>query len=159
MGDGIMAVFGAPLEQDDHADRAVAAAREMVGPRLDRFNAWMAEQGFERRFAMGIGLHTGPVMAGNVGSEQRMEYTAIGDTTNTAARLEGMTKDSGTMLFISDATRARMRSGGDRLDPVGEVSVRGRQEGLFIWTIAAAAAGSAPQAADAPAPAGHDRAR
>jgi adenylate cyclase len=160
MGDGIMAVFGAPLDQDDHADRAVAAAREMVGPRLDRFNAWMAEQGFEHSFEMGIGLHTGPVMAGNVGSEQRMEYTAIGDTTNTASRLEGMTKDSGTMLFISDATRARMRSGGDRLDPLGEVSVRGRRQGLFIWTIAEAAArSSAEDSEPATARAGHDRAQ
>ena len=104
-------MFGAPLEQDDHADRAVAAAREMIGPRLDRFNAWLAEQGFEHSFEMGVGLNSGPVMAGNVGSEQRVEYTAIGDTTNTASRLEGMTKNSDAMLFISATTRERMRGG------------------------------------------------
>src|SRR5260370_30322915 len=67
MGDGIMAIFGAPLEQDDHADRAIVAAREMIGPRLQRFNAWLAEEGYDHRFEMGVGLNSGPVMAGNVG--------------------------------------------------------------------------------------------
>ncbi len=137
MGDGIMAVFGAPLEQPDHADRAVRAAAEMIGPRLERFNAWLAGQGFDRRFEMGVGLHSGPVMAGNVGSEQRMEYTAIGDTTNTASRLESMTKDSELMLFISEATRERMQSGRERLSFVGEVEIRGRVNKLSVWTLAA----------------------
>ena len=105
MGDGIMALFGAPLEQRDHADRALAAAREMLGPRLERFNQWMIEQGYPSGFRMGIGLHSGLVMAGNVGSDERLDYTAIGDTTNTASRLEGMTKGEPYMLFISDATR------------------------------------------------------
>ncbi|HEX4484509.1 MAG TPA: adenylate/guanylate cyclase domain-containing protein [Solirubrobacteraceae bacterium] len=135
MGDGIMAVFGAPLEQGDHADRAVLAAREMIGPRLDRFNAWLAEEGFDQHFAMGIGLNSGTVMAGNVGSEQRVEYTAIGDTTNTASRLEGMTKDSEAMLFISATTRERMRGPVDDLSPVGEVAIRGRVGTLAVWTI------------------------
>jgi adenylate cyclase len=135
MGDGIMAVFGAPLEQDDHADRAVAAAREMIGSRLDRFNAWLAEQGFGRSFEMGVGLHSGPVMAGNVGSEQRMEYTAIGDTTNTASRLESLTKDSEAMLFISASTRERMHGERDHLSLVGEVEIRGRVGRLSVWTI------------------------
>jgi adenylate cyclase len=136
MGDGIMAVFGAPLAQDDHADRAVAAAREMVGPRLARFNAWIAEQGFDRTFEMGVGLNSGPVMAGNVGSEQRVEYTAIGDTTNTASRLEGMTKDSDAMVFIADSTRERMRGSTAALSCVGEFDVRGRKGKLTLWTIA-----------------------
>jgi adenylate cyclase len=136
MGDGIMAVFGAPLAQDDHADRAVAAAREMVGPRLARFNAWIAEQGFDRTFEMGVGLNSGPVMAGNVGSEQRVEYTAIGDTTNTASRLEAMTKDSDAMVFIADSTRERMRGSTAALSCVGEFDVRGRKGKLTLWTIA-----------------------
>jgi adenylate cyclase len=135
MGDGIMAVFGAPLEAEDHADRAVAAAREMVGERLDRFNEWIASQGFDARFAMGVGVHSGPVMAGNVGSEERVEYTAVGDTTNTAARLESMTKDSGTMLFISGATKERLRRDTEGLSRFGEVEVRGREGTLEIWTI------------------------
>jgi adenylate cyclase len=140
MGDGIMAAFGAPLEQDDHADRALRAAREMIGPRLERFNAWLAEQGHESGFAMGVGLNSGPVMAGNVGSEQRVEYTTIGDTTNTASRLEGMTKGSGHMLFCAQSTRERMQ------DPlpadlvlVGELEVRGREAKLPVWTLAAEA--------------------
>jgi adenylate cyclase len=136
MGDGIMAVFGAPLEQDDHADRAVRAARELVGPRLESFNRWLADQGFDRSFEMGVGLNSGPVMAGNVGSEQRVEYTAIGDTTNTASRLEGMTKNSEAMLFISETTRERMHSGAERLVRVGDVEIRGRIAKLGVWTIA-----------------------
>jgi adenylate cyclase len=136
MGDGIMALFGAPLEQQDHADRAVAAAREMVGPRLERFNEWLSAQGFASGFEMGVGLNSGPVMAGNVGSEQRVEYTAIGDTTNTASRLEGMTKNSEAMLFIAAATRERMLNGADELVSVGEFEVRGRSAKLAVWTIA-----------------------
>jgi adenylate cyclase len=135
MGDGIMAIFGAPLEQDDHADRALVAAREMIGPRLDRFNAWLAEEGFDHTFVMGVGLNSGVVMAGNVGSEQRVEYTAIGDTTNTASRLEGMTKNSEAMLFISASTRERMRPAPDDLSLVGEVEIRGRTGTLAVWTI------------------------
>ncbi|HEX5224380.1 MAG TPA: adenylate/guanylate cyclase domain-containing protein, partial [Solirubrobacteraceae bacterium] len=138
MGDGIMAVFGAPLAQDDHADRALAAAREMAGPRLDRFNAWMESEGFGHTFRMGVGLHSGSVMSGNVGSEQRMEYTAIGDTTNTASRLEGMTKTAGVMVLISETTHARLRDGGgEGLVPLGRVEIRGRNEGLLVWSIAA----------------------
>ena len=135
MGDGIMAVFGAPLEQEDHADRALIAAREMLGPRLEHFNAWLKEQGHDHTFAMGVGLNSGTVMAGNVGSEQRVEYTAIGDTTNTASRLESMTKGSGTMLFVSATTQERMRTAPADLRPFGEVEIRGREAKLTVWTI------------------------
>ena len=140
MGDGIMAVFGAPLQQPDHADRALAAAAEMIGPRLAAFNAWIAEQGYEHTFKMGIGINSGPVMAGNVGSEQRVEYTALGDTTNTASRLEGMTKGSGHMLFVADSTRAQMSAPPADLTLVGELEIRGRVKPVPVWTIADAAA-------------------
>jgi adenylate cyclase len=158
MGDGIMAIFGAPLEQPDHADRAVAASLEMIGPRLDRFNAWLKQQGFDQSFAMGVGLNSGPVMAGNVGSEQRVEYTAIGDTTNTASRLEGMTKHSPAMLFIADSTRERMLGGTEELSPVGDVEVRGRASSLKVWTVwpgepGAGASTKEPVAGCPPAPA------
>lgn len=139
MGDGIMAVFGAPLEQPDHADRALAAAREMIGPRLSAFNRWIAEQGHDHHFVMGVGINSGLVMAGNIGSEQRVEYTALGDTTNTASRLEGMTKDSGHMLFVADSTRERLQSPPGDLVLVGELEVRGRVAAVPVWTIAAAA--------------------
>jgi adenylate cyclase len=135
MGDGIMAVFGAPLEQHDHADRALTAATEMIGPRLDAFNAWIAEHGHDHQFAMGVGINSGPVMAGNIGSEQRVEYTALGDTTNTASRLEGMTKGSGYMLFVADTTRERMNSQPPGFKLVGELEVRGRVEPVPVWTI------------------------
>ncbi len=135
MGDGIMAAFGAPLEQDDHADRALRAAREMLGTRLAHFNTWLSEQGHESGFAMGVGLNSGPVMAGNVGSEQRVEYTTIGDTTNTASRLEGMTKGSGHMLFVAETTRERMKAQPENLLLVGELEVRGRVEPVPVWTI------------------------
>ena len=136
MGDGIMAAFGAPLTQDDHADRALRAAREMVGPRLERFNAWLADQGHSSGFAMGVGLNSGPVMAGNVGAEQRVEYTTIGDTTNTASRLEGMTKGSGHMLFCSQSTRDRLREPPSDLLFVGRLEIRGRNAKLPVWTLA-----------------------
>jgi adenylate cyclase len=136
MGDGIMAVFGAPLEQPDHADRALAAATEMIGPRLDAFNSWIAENGHDHQFAMGVGINSGPVMAGNIGSEQRVEYTALGDTTNTASRLEGMTKGSGHMLFVADTTRERMKNPPTRLVLVGELEIRGRVEPVPVWTVA-----------------------
>ena len=136
MGDGIMAVFGAPLEQPDHANRALAAATEMIGPRLARFNEWLAQHGHDHRFTMGVGVNSGLVMAGNIGSEQRVEYTALGDTTNTASRLEGMTKGSGHMLFISDTTRERIQDPPESLVLVGEFEIRGRVAAVPVWTIA-----------------------
>ena len=72
---------------------------------MEGFNAWLREQELNDGFKMGIGLNSGPVMSGNVGSERRLEYTALGDTTNTAARLEGMTKGTPHQLFISDTTK------------------------------------------------------
>jgi adenylate cyclase len=135
MGDGIMAVFGAPPQMDDHADRALAAAREMAGPTLERFNAWIREQDHSEGFRIGIGLNTGAVMAGTVGSEERFEYTVIGDTTNTASRLEGMTKGTPHMIFLADSTRAQLHSEPDDLVQVEEMEVRGRQARVMIWSV------------------------
>jgi adenylate cyclase len=135
MGDGIMAVFGAPLEQPDHADRAVAAAREMLGPKLERFNASLREHGMGSGFRMGVGLNTGQVMSGQVGSTRRVEYTTIGDVTNTAARLEGMTKGTPFQLFVSESTRAELTAQGDGLVFAGEFEVRGREEKLRVWGL------------------------
>jgi adenylate cyclase len=137
MGDGIMALFGAPIEQADHADRALAAAREMLSERLPRFNAWLAERGIAHEFRMGIGLNSGPVMSGNVGSPERLEYTALGDTTNTAARLEGMTKGTEHQLYLADSTRERLREPPGDVVFVGELPVRGRQRTLRVWALAA----------------------
>jgi adenylate cyclase len=138
MGDGIFAVYGAPIEQADHADRALAAAREMLTERLPRVNAWLREQGMSDGFRMGIGLNTGTFMSGNVGSERRLEYAAIGDTTNTASRLEGMTKGQSHYLFFSDTTREALTRDVDDLVFVDEFEVRGRQGTVKIWSLEAA---------------------
>jgi adenylate cyclase len=166
MGDGIMAVFGAPLDQPDHADRALRAAREMLDVRLPRFNAWLRDQGLaDQDFRMGVGLNTGTVMTGNVGSARRVEYSAIGDTTNTASRLEGMTKGTPHMLFLAESTRDLLRELPDDLVLVGEFEIRGRQAKMRVWSVdggqnegdavvpepaAVAANGDAPPVDDAP---------
>jgi adenylate cyclase len=144
MGDGIMAAFGVPLEQEDHADRALRAAREMADVRLPRFNRWLRETGASEDFRMGIGLNSGPVMAGNVGARERVGYTAIGDTTNTAARLEGMTKGGMYTVFISAATRELLREGRDDLEFVGEFEVRGRLARIAIYSPAESAGPAGP---------------
>ena len=138
MGDGIMAVFGAPLQQNDHADRAFAAARAMLD-RLEDFNQWLRSQDLHDGFKMGIGLNTGPVMSGHVGSERRLEYTALGDTTNTAARLEGMTKGTPHQLYLADSTRAALRQPADDLIEVGDFEVRGRRATIKLWSLAESA--------------------
>lgn len=135
MGDGIMAVFGAPIEQEDHADRGLLAAREMLWERLPEFNDWILSEGLGEGFRMGIGLNSGSVMSGNVGSERRLEYTAIGDTTNTASRLEGMTKGTPHQLFLADATRSRLHDAPPDLIDVGEFEVRGRTAKVKLWSL------------------------
>lgn len=134
MGDGIMAVFGAPTDQVDHADRSLAAAEEMAGPALEQVNALLAERGDEP-FRIGIGLNSGPVMAGNVGSQRRMEYSTIGDTTNTAARLESMTKGSGYTIFLSDTVKSMLTDARDDLVHVERMEVRGRSDAVTVWTV------------------------
>jgi adenylate cyclase len=136
MGDGIMAVFGAPIEQADHADRAFAAAKEMLDARLPAVNQWMREREVGAEFQIGIGLNSGPVMAGNLGSQKRLEYTTIGDTVNTAARLEGMTKGSGHSLFVADSTRTLLSARDGELSYVDSMPVRGREEEIRVWAPA-----------------------
>jgi adenylate cyclase len=136
IGDGIMAVFGAPIEQPDHADRAAAAARQMLTERLPRFNAWLREQELAE-YKMGIGLNTGPIMVGNVGHAQRLEYTAVGDTVNTASRLEGLTKGTPYSLFVAESTYALLADDASGLEYVDEFEVRGRKQTLKIWGMAA----------------------
>ena len=134
-GDGIMAVFGAPIEQVDHADRAIATAREMLETRLPGFNEWLDERNIASGFSMGIGLNSGDVVSGNVGSESRLEYAAIGDTTNTAARLQGMTKGTVHSVFISDTTVQLLQERVSDLVFVDEMEVRGRQASVKLWSL------------------------
>ena len=136
LGDGLMAVFGAPVECDDHADRAVAAARDMLRVRLPRFNDWAREQGYGDGFRMGIGISSGPAMSGNVGSERRLEYTAIGDTVNTASRIESLTKELGHPVLLSQSTLDLLTAPAADLVYVNEVTVRGRSKPTRIWSLA-----------------------
>ena len=134
-GDGLLAVFGAPIALDDHADRALAAAREMLKVRLPRFNRWLREQGLSEGFEMGIGLNSGPFMSGNVGSARQLEYTIHGDTVNTAARLEAMTKSARRSILFADSTCRALSRRPDDLDFVGEVEVRGKRSTISLWTL------------------------
>ena len=152
MGDGIMAVFGSPIERGDHADAAFAAARDILGPRLQELNRWLAAQGMGP-FHMGVGLNSGEVMSGNVGSERRLEYAAIGDTTNVAARLESNTKGVPGGLLLGDSTYSRLTSGRELLREHGALPVSGREEPVTTWALAEPAdvENQAGEAADEPA--------
>ncbi|HEY1520297.1 MAG TPA: CHASE2 domain-containing protein [Solirubrobacteraceae bacterium] len=146
MGDGIFAVFGAPLAQPDHADRALRTAREMLETRLPRFNEWIRAEGLGDGFRMGIGLNSGNVMSGHVGSERRVEYAAVGDTTNTASRIEGLTKGTPHQLLLSDATREALQAPADDLVFVDEVDIRGRVARMKLWGLNETPASSAAAA-------------
>ena len=132
IGDNIMAVFGAPVTRPDDALRAVRAAvrmREALVKLNERFTA----RGLST-LRFGIGLHSGEVVAGNIGSARRMEYTVIGDAVNVASRLESKTKELGTDILISDATNERVTSG-VATEAIGEIHVKGRAEAVQIYKV------------------------
>jgi adenylate cyclase len=135
-GDGLLAVFGAPIPTEDHADRSLAAAREMLEVRLPRFNGWLAERGLGEGFAMGIGLNSGHFMSGNVGSARQLEYTVHGDTVNTAARVEAMTKTARRPILVAQSTRDALLDPPADLAFVGEYDLRGKQSTIRLWTLA-----------------------
>src|SRR4051794_1793347 len=133
LGDGVMAVFGSPLARPDHARTAVEAADDLLTDRLPRFHAWLAERGIAP-FALGVGVNSGPVMSGLVGSERRMEYAAVGDTTNVAARLQAATKGTPHALYVSESTRSRLDAvTSARLSPAGELHVSGREHAVIVY--------------------------
>jgi len=134
LGDGLMAVFGAPIETVDHADRAIAAAREMATDRLADVNGWVQAEGISDGFRMGIGLNSGRVMSGTLGSERRIEYAVIGDTVNTASRIEEITKQTRHSILVADQTRTNMTGATDGLTFVDEFEIRGKQSRIKLWS-------------------------
>lgn len=128
IGDCIMAFWGAPLDNPNHARDAVAAALEMAEV-LQRFKKELGEE--DADFDVGIGIHSGPAVVGLIGSEQRQEYTAIGDTVNLASRIEGLTKGVARIL-VSEET---MRQCGDSFSftPYGAFDVKGREQAVNLF--------------------------
>jgi len=131
-GDMIMAFFGAPLPQSDHAERAILTAlgmREKLESLQDR---WRERTQADLR--IGIGIHTGQVLVGNVGSPRKMDYTIIGDTVNTASHLQDLTKEYDATILLSGQTYSRVKHMG-RFRSLGIVPVQGRQQPVDLYEM------------------------
>ena len=133
IGDEIEAVFGAPLRATDHADRALAAALEMRA-RLEGLNARRAAAG-KPPLRNGIGIHTGTVLAGSIGSAERSSYALVGDAVNLASRIQSLNKELGTEILVSDATRSRLR-GDSALQALPAVRVKGKSVEVSVYRAA-----------------------
>lgn len=129
LGDGFLALFGAPLEASDAAHRAVAAGREMLTA-MERINAQTSWP-----LRIGIGIHFGEVVAGNIGSPRRKEYTVIGDTVNFASRLEALNKEFGSQLLISAAVREALGDEAKDAVALGEVRIRGYEQPAVVFQL------------------------
>src|SRR5690349_14794261 len=129
LGDGFLALFGAPFEAEDPAHRAVAAAREMLEAmaHINEGSGWPLR--------IGIGVHFGEVVAGNIGSPRRKEYTVIGDTVNFASRLEALNKEFGSQLLISASVREALGDDGKDAVALGEVEVRGYERPVPVFQL------------------------
>ena len=129
LGDGFLALFGAPLADPNAAGNALAAGHAMLAA-VDRWNSERPRQAMR----VGIGIHVGDAVTGTVGSPQRKEYTVIGDAVNLAARLEQLTKDTGSRLLVSDSMHdAAMPDGATDLGPM---PIRGYGEPMRVWKLA-----------------------
>ncbi|HEX3244992.1 MAG TPA: adenylate/guanylate cyclase domain-containing protein [Chloroflexota bacterium] len=109
MGDAIMAFWGAPRPQADHARRACNTAVDMMSELEILNNRWQAEG--KQKLSIGIGINTGPMTVGNMGSQKRLDYTVMGDSVNLASRLEGLNKEYGTNIIVSDSTLTEVGDG------------------------------------------------
>jgi class 3 adenylate cyclase/uncharacterized PurR-regulated membrane protein YhhQ (DUF165 family) len=140
-GDGILAVFGAPVDLEDHAQKAVACAREMLR-KVELLNQRWVEDGTVEHFrevglegiGTRVGVHTGMAVAGNIGTGTRIKYAVIGDTVNTAARVEGLVKSLGESMLFTEQTRAKLPDDLDVIDK-GEHMVKGREQPVRVFTV------------------------
>jgi len=139
-GDAILAVFGAPLQQADHAARAVHTAEGMLTALAALNQRWERDGTAQHWLTLGIddfririGVHTGRVVVGNIGSKTRTKYAVIGDTVNIAARIEQMNKALGTWALISEATKQAAGAGARGWASLGEQEVRGRRAGVEVF--------------------------
>jgi adenylate cyclase len=128
IGDGLMAVFGAPMEKEDDAERGIRAAQEMI----QALAAMMAGMPGERKFTIRIGINTGKVVAGNIGSPKRMDYTVIGDAVNTASRLESIAQPN--QILIGEETYKRIK-GKFNIRSVGPRKVKGKTVELMVYEV------------------------
>ena len=136
VGDAVMAVFGSPMPHQDHAQRALRAALAM-SEIASEFRSWMSQRFGSidlPEFDVGIGLHTGEAVIGSIGSPKRMEFTAIGDTVNTASRLEGLTKELGWTIVASSDT---INAGGSAIltGKREKIAVKGREGSIEVFEV------------------------
>jgi len=132
-GDLIMALFGAPIPTEDHATQACRVALQMQKRMVDLRKGWK-EQGFSE-LKVRIGVHSGIAVVGNMGSNLRFNYTAMGDTVNVASRLEGTNKEFGTYTIVSDTTKQMARLGEYHFRDLGGTEVKGRSEPVSIFEL------------------------
>ena len=132
IGDAQMAFWNAPLDQPDHAIRSLVAAQDML-EKLDRFNDEITNEGIPA-FGMGIGINTGSVVVGNMGSDQRFDYTCLGDAVNLAARLEGQSKNYGVRIIVGENTAEAVSSSIKMLE-LDCIAVKGKTRGVKVYTI------------------------
>jgi len=126
LGDGLLAVFGAPERLEDHADRAAAAARDIATKLLERFDG---------EFEFGIGVNSGPVVVGSVGGGGRLEFAVIGDPVNVAARVEHLTRETGDIVLVTEGTRCLLSDGEIELDARGDFALKGVSEPVPIYAM------------------------
>jgi len=133
IGDEIEAVFGAPEDLPNHPEMAVAAALEMR-KRLEELNKRREAMG-KNPIAHGIGIHSGKVLAGSVGSPDRLVYAMVGDTVNSASRIQTLNKTYGTDILISERTRDFIKDKGLNLSSLGKVALRGKSKEMEIFNV------------------------
>ena len=131
IGDATMAVFNAPFDLDDYELRALRTAKDIVAGAKALEKSCMDR--FGRKVTFGVGVNCGEAVVGNIGCDFRMDYTAIGDTVNTAARLESNAKPG--QVLISETIYERVKDKGVKAEPIGEIPLKGKSKGVFVYQL------------------------